>query len=118
MNIDDQVALDAMKANRNRLSEDVDRLKKNNEELRDLLIKCRHKSYDIEAEKDMMNNISFLGTSVSFILAMFVGVLCFFFIDDVSGSSKMICIIIGVWFSSFLGYYAVWRLDIKYRWAS
>ena len=113
MRIDDQKAYDVMKGNRNRLSDDIDKLKLENDELRKLIIKYKHDLFDSESINGDMKNISVLALAVSFIIAMFFGVLAFFFMDHGSGFNAMLSIIIGVWWFSCFGYYFVWRLDSK-----
>jgi len=85
------------------------------DKMKDDLIECRHKLYNSEAENDYMKNISFIGAAVSFILAMFFGVIAFFFMDHGSGFNTMLSIIVGVWWFSCFGYYGFWRIDINYR---
>lgn len=115
MRIDDQRAFDIMKDNRDMLSDDVDKLKLENDELRRLVIKYKHDLFDAESAVGDMKNISMIGMAVSFIIAVFFGVLAFFFLDHGSGFDTMLSIVIGVWWFSCFGYYFVWRLDVMYN---
>jgi hypothetical protein len=113
MNVNDQVAFDAMKDNRDKLSEDVDKLKKNNEQLRDLLIKCRHKSYNIEAKNDKMKDISFWAVLTSFIVSYCVGFVIISAMCTQTDMSAKVCVSVGLWFSTWLTYYFTWRFENK-----
>lgn len=115
MRIDDQRAFDIMKDNRNRLSDDVDKLKLENDELSRLVIKYKHDLFDAESVNSDMKNISVISLAVSFIMCMFFGVLAFFFLDPGSSFNTMLAIIIGVWWFASFGYYFVWRLDVMYN---
>jgi len=113
MRIDDQKTFDLMKENRDRLSDDVNKLKLENDGLNKLVIKYKHDLFDSESVNSDMKNISVLSLAVSFIISMFFGVLAFFFLDRGTGFNTMLAIIIGVWWFASFGYYFVWRIDVK-----
>jgi hypothetical protein len=113
MRIDEQKTFDLMKNDRDRLSNEVDRLKLENDGLRKLVINYKHDLFNSESVNSDMKNISVLSLAVSFIISMFFGVLAFFFLAPGSGFDAMLAIIIGVWWFASFGYYFVWRMDVK-----
>ena len=93
--------------------DNVDELKKENEELRKLVIKSRHKSYDIELRNDKMENISWWAVMISFIVSYAVGFVIISEMCTQTDMSAKVCVSVGLWFSTWLTYYFIWRFENK-----
>ena len=92
---------------------DVDELKKENEELRKLVIKSRHRSYNIELRNDKMENISWWAVLISFIVSYAVGFAILINMCPSADMSVKVSVCVGLWFSTWVSYYFSWRFDNK-----
>ena len=93
--------------------DNVDELKKENEKLRKLVIKSRHRSYDIELRNDKMENISWWAVLISFIVSYAVGFAILINKCPSADMSAKVCVSVGLWFSTWLTYYFTWRFENK-----
>ncbi len=117
MKTDDQKIIDSLKAINEDLEEENKLLKEENEKLKAaknefkmLLIECRSELFDLGRENDQMKDMSQLAIFASFFISTVFG----FFITrfqcpDIVMNAK-VAVVIGVWFSSCVTYYGVWRL--------
>ena len=93
--------------------DNVDELKKENEELRKLVIKSRHRSYNIELRNDKMENISWWAVLISFIVSYAVGFVIISAMCTQTDMSAKVSVCVGLWFSTWVSYYFSWRFDNK-----